>query len=236
MTRARKHWKQMTLDDARKPEGRGGWRPGAGRKRGRRKVAHERRADFPKRFPQHVTQRIVEHVPSLRRLEALRIIHDAIRAVGHREDFRVVHFNVLSNHLHFMIEAAGRAALAAGMQCLKSRLGRRLNRLLGRTGTLFADRYHARSLATPAEVRNALRYILLNQQHHDRHGEHWFGVDRFSSAAWFDGWADDRWRHEPADAPQPTAAARTWLLTTGWRRRGLIHFDELAANPAAVAA
>src|SRR5688572_10485798 len=144
MSRPRKHWKQMTLNEARKPEGRGGWRPGAGRPRGRRKVAHETREAFPFRYPQHVTQRIVEGVPSLRRLEALRIIHDAIRE-GHRTDFRVVHFNILSNHLHFMIEAANKAALASGMQGLKVRLAHRLNRLLGRTGMLFADRCNTRS-------------------------------------------------------------------------------------------
>src|SRR5262245_18987329 len=116
-----------------------------------------------------------------------------------------------------MIEANGSRALARGMQGLKVRLTRRLNRILGRTGTLFADRYHTRSLKTPAEVRNALRYILLNQQHHDR----------FSSAAWFDGWADERWRYEQPAEARPTAAATTWLLTTGWKRHGLIHFDEL---------
>src|SRR5690349_17381904 len=159
MSRMRKHWKQLTLDAARKPEGRGGWRPGSGRKRGRTRVAHEKRPDFPFRFPQHVTQRIVEGIPSLRRLEALRIIHAAIKAGGHQQDFRVIEFNVLSNHLHFMIEARGALALARGMQGLKVRLTRRLNRLLGRSGTLFADRYHTRSLETPTEVRNALRYI-----------------------------------------------------------------------------
>lgn len=229
MREMRRHWKQLTLDAARRPEGWGGWRPGSGRKRGRRKVPHRKREAFAARYPQHVTQRIVEGVPSLRRTEALRIVHDAIIACGRSADFRVIEFNVLSNHLHFMIEAASAQALARGMQRLKARLARRLNRLLGRKGTLFADRYHNRSLKTPAEIRNALRYILLNQQHHDRHGDHWFGVDRFSSAAWFDGWADERWRHEMPDVPRPTAAATTWLLTTGWKRHGLIRFDELAA-------
>jgi REP element-mobilizing transposase RayT len=174
-----------------------------------------------------VTVRVLEEIPSLRRMEALRILHEAVIAVGRRDDFRVVEFNVLTNHLHFVIEAGGALALASGMKALKVRLAKRLNRLLGRSGQVFAERYHARSLKTPAEVRNALRYVLLNQQHHERHGEHWFGVDKFSSAAWFDGWADDRWRHEQPDCERPTSPARTWLLRTGWRRHGLIGFDEL---------
>jgi REP element-mobilizing transposase RayT len=163
-------------------------------------------------------------------MAALGIIHGAILDGGHREDFRVVEFNVLSNHLHFMIEADGAAALSNGMQGLEIRLTKRLNKLLGRRGKLFAERYHARALTTPAEVRTALRYILLNQQHHLRHGEHWRGVDQYSSGAWFDGWADDRWKHEQPDASRPTALAKTWLLTTGWRRRGLIRFDELVPD------
>jgi REP element-mobilizing transposase RayT len=163
-------------------------------------------------------------------MEALRFIHGAILDGGHREDFRVVEFNVLSNHLHFMIETDGAAALSSGMQGLEIRLTKRVNKLLGRRGKLFAERYHARALTTPAEVRNALRYILLNQQHHLRHGEHWRGVDRYSSGAWFDGWADERWKHEQPDTKRPTALARTWLLTTGWRRRGLIRFDELVPD------
>jgi len=217
---------QLTLDGARRPTGRGGWRPGAGRPRGRTKVAHAKRERFPARYPQHVTLRIVAGVPSLRRMQALRVVHDAILAGCQRPGFRIVHFNLLVNHLHLILEADSADALARGMQGLKVRLARRLNQLLDRRGPLFAERYHARALTTPSEVRNALRYVLLNQHHHERHGDRWFGVDRFSSGAWFDGWADDRWQHERPDRPRPTAQPTTWLLATGWKRRGLIRFDE----------
>ena len=217
---------QLTLDDARRPTGRGGWRPGAGRPRGRTKVAHEKRDEFAARYPQHVTLRVREGVPSLRRDAALRAVHDGIRQSGDMLGFHVVHFNLLTNHLHLIIEANGADALARGMQGLKVRLARRLNKVLGRTGKLFADRYHARSLTTPAEVRNALRYVLLNQQHHEPEGLHAYTIDRFSSGAWFDGWADERWKYETIDVSRPTAVATTWLLTTGWRRHGLLAFDE----------
>jgi REP element-mobilizing transposase RayT len=217
---------QLTLDDARRPTGRGGWRPGAGRPRGRAKVAHRRRAPFAARYPLHVTLRVLAGLSSLRRPQVLRIVHDAIVAGGHRSEFRIVHFNVLTNHLHLIVEAGSVRALGRGVQGLKVRLARRLNPLLGRTGRLFADRYHARPLSTPVEVRNALRYVLLNHAHHERHGDRWFGVDPFSSGAWFDGWADERWQHEGWDTPRPTAEATTWLLATGWRRCGLIGFDE----------
>jgi hypothetical protein len=136
-------------------------------------------------------------------------------------EFRVVHFTLLGDHLHLLVEADDNAALSAGMQGLTVRLARGLNRMMGRRGKVFADRYHAHVLRTPAEVRNALAYVLLNYQSHMRRiGARTEGgpFDRFSSANTFDGWIDG-----PAPAaPCVTAPARSWLLRVGWRRRGLL--------------
>ena len=127
-------------------------------------------------------------------------------------------------------------ALARGMQGLTIRLARRLNALLGRRGKLFAQRYHARPLRTPTEVRNAIRYVLLNGRHHARDrgqvlARGW--VDPYSSALWFDGWnaavrTDAPWLRALARAGCPTAAPHTWLLQVGWRKGGgVIGVDEV---------
>ena len=62
--------------------------------------------------------------------------------------------------------------------------------------------------------------------------------DPASSARWFDGWkretfgtGRDRAPRPPADPP-PVARARTWLLSFGWRRHGLIDFEEAPAAAA----
>jgi len=216
---------QLSLDSARRATGRGGWRPGAGRPRGRTTCSHGARAAFPARFPQHVTLRVVPGVASLRREGALRVVRRVIEAGGRREDFRVVHFNVQGNHLHLLCEAEGAAALGRGMQGLNVRLARGLNAVLGRKGQLFAERYHARALRTPTEVRVVLRYVLLNSRRHAaERGEtlsrYW--LDPGSSAPWFDGWRqrmcpDEPWLEELMARPCPTARAQTWLLTTGWK-------------------
>jgi REP element-mobilizing transposase RayT len=226
---------QLTLDQARRPTGCGGWRPGAGRPRGRTKVPHRRREPFAARFPLHVTLRVVADVPSLRRHGPLRIIQRAIRRGGHRADFRIIQFAVIGNHIHFIVEAASAEALARGMQGLEVRLARGLNREFARRGRFFAERYHARVLKTPLEARNALRYVLLNyRQHEARRGERvasdW--IDPFSSAFWFDGWREPVRLREPRqrellNVPCPTAEPSVWLLTTGWRRWGLLAFDEV---------
>jgi len=228
---------KIQLDLLRRPIGRGGWRPGAGRPRGC-KVSHGRRKRFAARFPLHVTLRVMADVPSLRRHGALRIIQRAIERFGRRADFRIVEYSVIGNHVHLIVEASGAEALARGMHRLEVSLARRLNRYFGRRGVFFAERYHARALKTPREVRNALRYVLSNyRQHEAQRGEglarDW--IDPFSSAYWFDGWREpvrlrEARQRELLDVPCPTAAATVWLLTTGWRRWGPLSFDDLGGD------
>jgi REP element-mobilizing transposase RayT len=233
----RKRAVQLTLESARRPVGLGGWRPGAGRPRGHR-VSHGRRARFAARFPLHVTLRVVDGLPSLRTHGALRVVQRAIARFGRGGRLRVVEYAVIGNHVHLIVESLDAEALARGMQALEVSLARRLNRLFERRGTFFAERYHARVLRTPREVRGALRYVLLNHRHHQaRRGERltrdW--IDPFSSGYWFDGWRDPVRLTEPRqrellNVPQPTAAPTVWLLTTGWRRWGPLAFDEIGAK------
>jgi REP element-mobilizing transposase RayT len=230
----RKRAVQLTLDAARRPTGLGGWRPGAGRPRGQR-VSHGPRRRFAARYPLHVTLRVVDGLPSLRRHGPLRIIQRAVARFGHGDRLRIVQYAVIGNHIHLIVEALDAVALARGMQAFEVSLARRLNRHLERSGTFFADRYHSRVLRTPREVRNALGYVLHNQRHHEaRRGERlsrdW--IDPFSSGYWFDGWRDPVRLTEPRqrellNVPCPTAPATVWLLTTGWRRWGPLAFDDV---------
>ncbi len=224
--------RQLTLDQARRPTGRGGWRPGAGRPRGRTTCEHVARPRLSKHDPNHVTLRVVKGI-ALRNERVMDAIRAAIDA-AHRDDFRVTAFNVLGNHLHLIAEADDEVRLARGMQGLTVRLARAINRAIGRTGPVFAERYHARALRTPREVRNALRYVPCNARHHaaergQRLARTW--IDPYSSALWFDGWrdpiVDQPWLRKLRRRPAPVAPARTWLLTQGWRKHGLLAFDEV---------
>jgi REP element-mobilizing transposase RayT len=190
------------------------------------------------RFPHHVTMRVRADVKSLRRGRVARIVRNAIRAGGHKPDFRVIEFNVLSNQVHLIIEASHAMRLARGMQGLAVRFARRINRAFARRGKFFADRYHARALRTPRETRNAIRHVLNNERHHAAaRGERIYAswVDAFSSAPWFTGWArpirnNEPWMRELRAQPPPTAQPTVWLLTHGWRRHGLLRFDELGGD------
>jgi len=158
-------------------------------------------------------------LPSFR---ADKLVFKAMRAAlaeGHKAAFRVVHFSVQSNHLHLIVEASDKNALSRGMQGLTVRMARAVNRTLGGKGGVFADRYHAHELRTPRETRAALLYVLQNWAKHGRGGNY----DPLSSAIWFDGWSIPP-RAEPS--PPIVAAPRTWLVTVGWRRHGLLKMGE----------
>jgi REP element-mobilizing transposase RayT len=204
------------------PNGWGGRRKGAGPKpkNGRAGVSHRARPALAARHPVHVTARVRARLPSLRRGAERAVLEHAFERGADRFGFRLVHYSIQSNHLHLVAEARDRRALARGMQGLLVRVAKALNKLWGRRGSVFADRYHARILRTPREVRCALVYVLQNARHHGIHGH---GPDEYSSGPWFDGWTS---RIAPPARASPTVAARTWLLRVGWRRHRLIGIDE----------
>jgi hypothetical protein len=121
------------------------------------------------------------------------------------------------------------------MQGLAVRLARRINHVLGRRGQFWADRFHSRELSSPSDARNTLVYVLANHRKHERSTGP--GVDPYSSGVWFRDWREPRPRQlstaisrkmfEPA-AP-PVVAARTWLLTVGWRWCGSISISDAPA-------
>jgi REP element-mobilizing transposase RayT len=111
----------------------------------------------------------------------------------------VVHFSVQGNHVHLVVEADDRRAMTQGMRALLIRVAKRLNDLMGTSGRVYADRFHERVLRTSREVRNVVRYVLRNHEHH-------YGAtpepDRFSSAV----------------ACDVVSAPGSWLLREGWAR------------------
>jgi len=209
----------------------GGARKGAGRKPKGDKalVSHAPRPDVAAAHPLHVTLRVARSVPNLRAQRPMRVLREAFRAAKERFDLRLVHYSVQGNHVHLLVETNGKKALSRAMQGLSIRMARALNKEFRRSGSVLADRYHARALKTPREVRNALAYVLLNHRHHAAtHGgsvASLLGADPFSSARFFDGWARpiNGARAGPEDE---VSSPGTWLLRKGFRRLGLL--DPLA--------
>ena len=203
----------------------GGKRRGAGRKPtgDRAGVSHAKRPKLAARFPVLVTMRLRAGLASLRADDTHELLRRAF-AAGTSADFRVIEYSLQTNHLHALVEASGERALTRGMTGLAVRAARGLNKLWRRAGAVFSDRFHARILKTPREVRNALTYVIQNARKHGswraRH------ADAYSSGPSFDGWKDSP-RNAAESSARILARARTWLLSIGWRRYGLIDPMEL---------
>jgi len=170
---------------------------------GGRRVSHKRRPELPSRFPVHVTYRLVRRLPSARRPAVFRAIRRAFNEGREAFGGRLCHFSVQRDHLHLVVEAANREALSRALHALAIRIARAINRVLGRKGQVFADRYHMRILKTPTEVKNALRYVLENRwKHHPARPDYFVEQDFCSSLAWLDS---------------AVVAPRTWLLQSAER-------------------
>jgi REP element-mobilizing transposase RayT len=126
---------------------------------------------------------------NLRTRRCFGALQRAIYAGATRFGFRLVHYAVMGNHVHLLVEAPDRRALTRALKGLGVRIARGLNRVMKRRGRVVGDRYHAHILKTPSEVKRARVYLSTNaQQHYGRSG-----ADPFASDV-------------------PVATPRTWLL------------------------
>jgi len=175
-----RQWRQRTLGDK--------VVAGPGRPRSRKAgVSHLMRPALREKSALHVTLKVSRAVPNLRTRRRYAVIRNAfVKFCAPAElGFRLVHFAVLSNHVHFVVEADSKRALSMGMQKLLHSISRRLNALSlrergerqstkggnysalkGWLGRVFSDRYHAHLLATPTEMQNAVRYVRDNAANH----------------------------------------------------------------------
>ena len=100
------------------------------------------------------------------------------------------------------------------------------------------------------EVRNALAYVLGNARRHAKQRGRRLAmgwVDPCSSALFFNGWrgrrpvkwsrAVDPWERDqeeedgiPRLTGPPTMPARTWVLSEGWRKHGLIDVNAVPGS------
>jgi REP element-mobilizing transposase RayT len=172
--------------------------------------------------------RALKGFPSFRTQVLFAVFDRALRATR-RQDFRIVEFSVQADHVHLIVEADDKDALARGMKSFSVRCNRLLNTALRRKrGPVWGDRYHRRDLTNARQVRNALVYCVQNWKKHQRvtHGRPM--IDLCSSAPWFQGWIATR---KPPDEPRPTEDARTVLLKRAWQKHGLIHPGEAPKMP-----
>jgi REP element-mobilizing transposase RayT len=222
---------------------RGGKRKGAGRKAkgARAGTSRESRPTFGSRQALHVVLRIVPEVGNMRRRKMYKAIRDATVVAAVRERIRIVHVSIQATHIHMIVEADSKLALARGMQGFQISVARNVNSVLGvdrfrrRRGRVFADRYHVVLIGSPTQARHTLSYVMNNWRRHqeDKHGRSktWL-VDPFSSGFSFPDWKELQdeelmWRGPESYEPLVVYRPRSWLLHEGWKKAGTISAREV---------
>jgi REP element-mobilizing transposase RayT len=216
----------------------GGKRKGAGRKpKGARAGApHRKRPKVKPNQALHVVLRVVPAVGSLRRREMYKAIREATIIAAVRERIRIVHISLQRTHVHLLVEAKDKEALARGLQGFQISAARNINTALGdgkyrrRRGPVFTDRYHLEVITSPTQARHALGYIVNNWRKHgeDRRGiaSTWL-VDPFSSGISFPDWTELEgkgfmWPMRATYEPLMVRRPQSWLLQEGWKLCGPI--------------
>jgi REP element-mobilizing transposase RayT len=77
---------------------------------------HAARPDFKPHHALHVVMRVAPSVGSLRCRRMYKAMREATITAALRERFRIVHVSLQRSHVHLIVEAEHKAALARGMQ------------------------------------------------------------------------------------------------------------------------
>ncbi len=195
-------------------------------------MPHDTRPKVDPRYPVQATIRAMPGLPSLRCARLFGALRRAITRAS-VDRFRVIHFSIQQDHGHFIVEGDEARRARGGMHGLAIRLALAVNRALGRKGQVVGDRYHARPLTTPRQMRTSMVYVLLNFRKHLRAPA---CVDPRSSGPHFSGWQRgpviaDAIAPATTDASSSTASPATWMARVGWRRAGgLLRVDEHPAS------
>ena len=202
----------------------GGARKGAGRKKLTTHQSHRMREKFSKRMQVHVTMKVAKDVRALRGRRMYKTVEAALWAAAPNEDGLLCEFSVQDDHLHLMMDAANSAALSRAARGVAIRVAKAINASCGRKGRVFLDRYHARVLRTPTEVRRVRQYVRNNFRKHLRER---LQTERTQpEAAWISVTVDARaslrqilqssvWI-DPCSSQAPRADGRPWPLGRCW--------------------
>lgn len=152
----------------------GGRRPGAGRKRIHSKgVAHRTREKVSHQRALHINFKLKTFI---RNKSCLKLLKRAILN-ARKHGLLIQHFSLQSNHVHLIVEAKSNQILSRGMRSLTITFAKGLKH-----GRVQVERYHLHVLKSLRETKNAVFYVLFNEQKH--RGLKKAYVDNYSSLGW----------------------------------------------------
>ena len=114
--------------------------------------------------PHHVVLTVHADVPPLHRRE-IRELWLALQALACRRypGVSVSGGCLMPTHAHLILQSSGRAQdISRAIQFVASKLAIGINRIAGRSGAVYRDRFFSRPLSTVSELIHALRYVGQN--------------------------------------------------------------------------
>lgn len=123
-------------------------------------MLHTRRLVSVRR-PMHLTMKLKADLPSLRRAgprAAFRVLLAEARSRG----VRTVSFQLMGNHIHWLVMPESAASLRDATRYVFGQLARRLNKMWGRRGKVFVERYFSTIGTSARQIWNTLNYIARN--------------------------------------------------------------------------
>ncbi len=201
----------------------GGKRRGAGRPNLSGRVSHMKRENVVLKTPVHLTLKIANKKWNLRCgdvAKAFKISAAKAKVFG----LRILHYSILRDHLHLVVEVVDNESLTRGMRSFGSSFGKAIRSLVGGKGPVFKGRFHLTVISSPTQMRNTLAYVLQNYSQHSNLLEH---IDAYSSAPYFADWRRLLGRRvgpivarhsiKPSMPPH-LCRPNSWLAREGWKR------------------
>ena len=89
----------------------------------------------------HVNVKLCKGLPSLRTKKTLELLEECFRQAKARFDCELLHFAILSNHVHLLVFTKRAVDLSRFMQEFKHKFSTWFNHRHGRRGTLWEERF-----------------------------------------------------------------------------------------------
>ena len=138
----------------------GGRRPGSGRKRIHSSgVSHRKRERVSSKTPLHINFKYKVQIKNKTCLKILKRAITNARSLG----LRVIHFSLQTNHIHLILESQDNETMTKGMRSLTVTLAKGVGK-----GKIQLGRYHLHVLKSLRETKNAVNYVLFNEQKHSQ--------------------------------------------------------------------
>jgi putative transposase len=110
----------------------------------------------------HVASDINRGDMALERKEIKKMFLNLVEDAKKKFNFKLFNFNIMDNHIHFLIKPGKKESLSKIMQYIKQRFAIKWNRLHKTKGHLWGERFYSRVIEDKQDFAGVFEYIDNN--------------------------------------------------------------------------